>query len=52
MNLFRTKSIEVLKQHAEKNALRRSLGALDLTLLGVGVFVGAGIFVLRGHAAA
>lgn len=52
MNLFRTKSIEVLKQHAEKNALRRSLGALDLTLLGVGVIVGAGIFVLTGHAAA
>lgn len=52
MDLFRTKSIEVLKAHANKNALRRSLGALDLTLLGVGVIVGAGIFVLTGRAAA
>lgn len=52
MDLFRTKSIDVLKQHAEKNALRRTLGALDLTLLGVGVIVGAGIFVLTGRAAA
>jgi basic amino acid/polyamine antiporter, APA family len=32
--------------------LRRSLSALNLTALGVGGIVGAGIFVLTGHAAA
>ena len=32
--------------------LKRALGALDLTLLGIGAIVGAGIFVLTGVAAA
>jgi APA family basic amino acid/polyamine antiporter len=32
--------------------LRRDLGALDVTVLGIGVIVGAGIFVLTGQAAA
>ena len=32
--------------------LRRDLGALDVTVLGVGVIIGAGIFVLTGQAAA
>jgi basic amino acid/polyamine antiporter, APA family len=32
--------------------LRRELGALDVTVLGVGVIIGAGIFVLTGNAAA
>jgi APA family basic amino acid/polyamine antiporter len=36
--------------HAE--GLRRALGAFDLTLLGIGAIVGAGIFVLTGVAAA
>ena len=52
MTLFRTKDIDVLKSYAQKNALKRSLGALDITLLGVGVIIGAGIFVLTGRAAA
>jgi len=37
---------------SEKNPLRRVLGPLDLTLIGVGGIIGAGIFVLTGHAAA
>jgi APA family basic amino acid/polyamine antiporter len=35
-----------------KHGLKRSLGPLNLMLLGVGVIIGAGIFVLTGHAAA
>lgn len=37
---------------SEAPALRRSLGALDLILIGVGATIGAGIFVLAGTAAA
>jgi basic amino acid/polyamine antiporter, APA family len=53
-NLFKTKSIEQLVgdvEHGSK-ALRRSLSAWDLTLLGVGAIIGTGIFVLTGTAAA
>lgn len=50
MNLFRTKPIN---QDAYcDTGLRRCLGALDLTLLGIGAIIGAGIFVLTGMAAA
>ena len=38
-------------EHGSK-ALRRSLTALDLTLLGIGAIIGTGIFVLTGTAAA
>jgi APA family basic amino acid/polyamine antiporter len=37
---------------SRSGGLKRSLGALDLTLLGIGAIVGAGIFVLTGVAAA
>jgi basic amino acid/polyamine antiporter, APA family len=53
-NLFRTKSIEQLVgdvEHGSK-ALKRSLSAWDLTLLGIGAIIGTGIFVLTGTAAA
>jgi APA family basic amino acid/polyamine antiporter len=52
MNVFRTKSIELLKEGAEQKPLRKSLGAIDLVLLGVGCIIGTGIFVLTGVAAA
>ncbi len=53
-NLFKTKSIEQLVGDVEHGgkALRRSLSALDLTLLGIGAIIGTGIFVLTGTAAA
>jgi APA family basic amino acid/polyamine antiporter len=53
-NLLRTKSIEQLVSDVEHGAkhLKRSLTALDLTLLGVGAIIGTGIFVLTGTAAA
>lgn len=52
MSLFRRKSVDVLMGHARKNVLKRTLGAFDLTMMGIGVIVGAGIFVLTGRAAA
>src|SRR6187431_470149 len=53
-NLLATKSIEKLVGDVEHGAkaLRRSLTALDLTLLGIGAIIGTGIFVLTGIAAA
>jgi APA family basic amino acid/polyamine antiporter len=53
-NLFKTKSIEALVGDVEHGgkALRRSLTAWDLTLLGIGAIIGTGIFVLTGTAAA
>jgi APA family basic amino acid/polyamine antiporter len=53
-NLLKTKSIEQCVSDAEDRgkALRRSLTAWDLTLLGIGAIIGTGIFVLTGIAAA
>src|SRR5512147_815325 len=53
-NLLRTKSIEQLVGDVEHGgkALKRSLTAWDLTLLGIGAVIGTGIFVLTGTAAA
>ncbi len=53
-NLLKTKSIEQLVGDAEHGAkaLKRTLTAMDLTLLGIGAIIGTGIFVLTGTAAA
>jgi APA family basic amino acid/polyamine antiporter len=52
--LFLKKTLAELTLEAfeEKRGLKRSLGPVSLILLGVGVIIGAGIFVLTGHAAA
>ncbi len=52
--LFLKKSITDLREEAfeETHGLKRSLGPVNLILLGIGVVIGAGIFVLTGHAAA
>ncbi len=53
MDLFRRKSIAGLQAEAESStALRRSLGAFNLTALGIGAIIGTGIFVLTGTVAA
>ncbi len=53
MSLFRTKSItEVIPDDEGGPSLKRSLTATNLTLLGIGAIIGAGIFVLTGTAAA
>jgi len=48
--LFRRKTIEALTSN--ENGLKKTLSARDLTILGVGAIIGAGIFVLTGIAAA
>ncbi|MFC5008815.1 amino acid permease [Nocardioides plantarum] len=54
MNVFRTKSIEQSIRDTDDpdTKLRKELSALDLTVFGVGVIIGAGIFVLTGTVAA
>jgi APA family basic amino acid/polyamine antiporter len=55
MSMLATKSIEQLKAEAAdtgEHALKRVLGPVNLTTLGVGAIIGAGIFVLTGLAAA
>ena len=43
---------ELVAELAEHNPLRRALGPVSLTALGVGCIIGAGIFVMTGRAAA
>jgi APA family basic amino acid/polyamine antiporter len=52
--LFRTKSIDKLIADSEEpeRRLRKTLGVLSLTALGVGAIIGTGIFILTGTAAA
>jgi basic amino acid/polyamine antiporter, APA family len=52
--LFRTKGVDVATQDAEasEHRLRKSLGVIDLTALGIGAVIGAGIFSAPGAAAA
>ena len=53
MSLFRTKPIAALDEPLHHGApLKRVLGPVDLTLLGIGAIIGTGIFVLTGQAAA
>ncbi|WP_076072730.1 amino acid permease [Sphingomonas montana] len=47
----RVKSLDAILATAERKSLHRSLGALQLTLLGVGAIIGTGIFVLTSEAA-
>ena len=50
MNL-RIKSLDAILATAEKKSLHRSLGAFQLTMLGIGAIIGTGIFVLTAEAA-
>ncbi|HZT79062.1 MAG TPA: amino acid permease [Gemmataceae bacterium] len=51
--LFAKKTLEQLAAEAKgENRLRRVLGPIGLTSLGVGAIIGAGIFVMTGRAAA
>ena len=51
MNLFATKPLDLLMKEAQESgshSLKRTLGPFQLTALGVGAVIGAGIFVLSG----
>lgn len=53
MDLWRKKSLDQLIKDAQgKSGLKKTLGAVDLTMLGIGAIIGTGIFVLTGIAAA
>jgi basic amino acid/polyamine antiporter, APA family len=47
----RVKPLDAILATAEKKSLHRSLGAFQLTMLGVGAVIGTGIFVLTAEAA-
>ncbi|MEH3033728.1 MAG: amino acid permease [Aeromicrobium erythreum] len=53
MSLFRTKSVErtIAETDEPDHKLKKDLSAWDLTVFGVGVMVGTGIFVLTGQEA-
>lgn len=54
MSLFATKSIDKIiaeAQESGEHTLKKTLSALDLTMLGIGAIIGTGIFVLTGQAA-
>ncbi|MCX6905864.1 MAG: amino acid permease [Verrucomicrobia bacterium] len=53
MNLFRRRTVAALQAEAlNDQKLHRALGPVNLTALGIGAIIGAGIFVLTGKAAA
>jgi APA family basic amino acid/polyamine antiporter len=53
MDLFRRKSVTALQAEAAgDHRLKRVLGPLNLTALGIGAIIGTGIFVLTGTVAA
>lgn len=47
----RIKPLDQILETAEKKGLKRQLGAVQLTLLGIGAIIGTGIFVLTAEAA-
>ena len=53
LNLTRTKTIEqsIADTEESEHQLRKELGPVQLTVFGVGVIIGTGIFVLTGEAA-
>src|SRR6202789_3247811 len=50
--IFLRKSVDQIQAEHQQGELKRSLGALNLMMLGIGCVIGAGIFVLTGRAAA
>ena len=54
MSVLRTKSVEqsIADTEEGEHQLDKALGPVDLTVIGVGVIIGTGIFVLTGEAAA
>ena len=51
MIFWRVKPLDEILATAERKALTRTLGAFQLTMLGIGAIIGTGIFVLTAEAA-
>lgn len=51
-NIFLRKPVAHVQDDFKKSELKRTLGPFNLITLGIGCIIGAGIFVLTGHAAA
>lgn len=54
-SIFKSKPISLSMKEADssgKKALSRTMGAMDLTALGIGAIIGTGVFVLTGIASA
>lgn len=49
--MWRVKPLDQILATAEKKSLKRSLGPIQLTMLGIGAVIGTGIFVLTATAA-
>ena len=50
MIFWRVKPLDKILETAEKKSLKRQLGPIQLTLLGIGAVIGTGIFVLTAEA--
>lgn len=50
--LFQRKTVDQIQNEYSTGELKRSLGPINLILLGIGCIIGAGIFVRTGNAAA
>jgi APA family basic amino acid/polyamine antiporter len=50
--LFLRKSVDQIQSEYDRSELKRTLGPVNLVLLGIGCIIGAGIFVRTGNAAA
>lgn len=51
-NLVKTKNPDDMLQEAKEEGLEKTLGVLDLIILGIGAIIGSGIFAVVGIAAA
>ncbi|MEA2170556.1 MAG: basic amino acid/polyamine antiporter, family [Solirubrobacteraceae bacterium] len=49
-DLFATKDLDTVVEEADSSGLKRQIGALDLTALGIGGIIGTGIYVIIGEA--
>ncbi len=50
-NMFKTKNPDAMINESNKGGLKKTLGAFDLIMLGIGVMIGSGIFTALGIAA-
>jgi APA family basic amino acid/polyamine antiporter len=50
--IFARKSLAAIQSESQTHGLKRSLGPVQLMLLGIGCIIGAGIYVMTGTAAA